>query len=138
LKYRYPQLNAEMPCKEDVLKLTPNPAVGELVQRLAEEGVETYLDRFDAQQPLCGFGLSGLCCQRCLWGPCRIGPRALRGTCGADVNLVIIGNLLRGMAAGCAAHGRHAQEVIETVIGAAEGRIDFPILGEERVLDLAR
>lgn len=138
MKYRYPRLNAEMPSKEEVLKLTPNPATRELVDRLGEEGVESYLDRFEAQQPLCGFGLGGLCCQRCLWGPCRISPKAPRGTCGNDANLVIIGNLLRGMAAGCAAHGRHAQEVIETLIQAAEGRINFPILGEARVLDLAR
>ncbi len=138
MKHRYRYLNAEMPGKAEVRNLTPNPGTQELLAHLEAEGVETYLDRFEAQQPLCGFGLQGICCQRCLWGPCRISPRAPRGTCGADANLIIMGNLLRGMAAGCSAHGRHAQEVLETVIAASEGKTTFPIRGADRVYDLAR
>lgn len=138
MKYFYKMLNAEMPGKEDVKKMTPNPATREMLERLENEGIETSYDRYVRQQPQCQFGLSGLCCQRCLWGPCRIGgPRNLRGICGADMNLVVMGNLLRGLAAGCAAHGQHAREVIETLILTAEGKTGYQILGEERLWELA-
>ena len=139
MKYKYSILNAEMPNKEDVKKMTPNKATKEILEHLEKENVETSFDRHIAQQPQCGFGLRGLCCQRCLWGPCRLSPKKnSRGICGADMNVVIIGNLLRGLAAGCAAHGQHAREVIETLILAAEGKAKFKIVGKEVVLDLAK
>lgn len=139
MKYFYRILNAEMPDKDDVKKMTPNQATKEILERLEKEGIETCFDRHISQQPQCSFGLRGLCCQRCLWGPCRLGgPKNLQGICGADTNVVITGNLLRGLAAGCAAHGQHAREVIETAILAAEGKANFRILGGERVWDLAK
>lgn len=138
MKYFYPQLNAEMPDKADVQKMTPNAATREMLARLGEEGIETSFDRFLAQQPQCGFGLRGICCQRCLWGPCRVdGPKRLRGICGADQNTVVMGNLLRGLSAGCAAHGQHAREVIETALLAALGESDYALVGEERINGLA-
>lgn len=139
MKFFYPILNAEMPDKNDVKRLTPNQATREMMERLETEGIETSFDRYVRQQPQCQFGLRGLCCQRCLWGPCRVGgPKNLKGICGADMNLVVMGNLLRGLAAGCAAHGQHAREVIETAILTAEGKTRYSIMGEERVRDLAR
>lgn len=136
-KYLYPYLNAEMPGKEDVLKHTPNPASKEMIGRLEELGLETALDRFEAQQPQCSFGLRGLCCRMCQWGPCRIGPKSPRGICGRDLDTVVMSNIVRGLAAGMAAHGRHAHEVIMAVIAAAEGRGGIPLLGESRVWELA-
>ncbi len=137
MKYNYPLLNAEMPGREDVKKLTPNPASKELLEKLEREGAETFLDRFEAQQPQCGFGLRGLCCRNCQWGPCRIGPKSPRGICGKDLNLMVMGNIVRALAAGLAAHGCHAHEVYMTIIAAAEGRVNFPLLGEQRVWELA-
>ena len=139
MKFFYPILNAEMPDKEDIKKLTPNQATREVLGQLEAEGIETSFDRYVAQQPQCHFGLRGLCCQRCLWGPCRVGgPKNLKGICGADMNLVVIGNLLRGLAAGCAAHGQHAREVIETAILTAAGKTTYRFAGEARVNDLAK
>lgn len=137
MKYNYPSLNAEMPGREDVKKLTPNPASRELLQRMEDKNIETWLDRYEAQQPQCGFGLRGLCCRNCQWGPCRIGPKSPKGICGKDLNLMVMGNIVRALAAGLAAHGRHAHEVYMTIIAAAEGKLDFPLLGEERVWELA-
>ena len=138
MKFFYPILNTEMPDKDDIIRLTPNQATKEMLERLKADGIETSFDRYLAQQPQCPFGLRGICCQRCLWGPCRVGgPKKLKGICGADMNLVVMGNLLRGLAAGCAAHGQHAREVIETAILTAEGKTKYRILGEERVWELA-
>ncbi|MFH1003874.1 MAG: anaerobic carbon-monoxide dehydrogenase catalytic subunit, partial [Chloroflexota bacterium] len=139
MKYFYPILNAEMPDRDDVKKMTPNPATREVMARLEAEGIETCFDRHAAQQPQCHFGLRGICCQRCLWGPCRVGgPKKLRGICGADQNTVVMGNLLRGLAAGCAAHGQHAREVIETAILTAEEKTAYRFAGESRIKDLAQ
>ncbi|MBO8169859.1 MAG: anaerobic carbon-monoxide dehydrogenase catalytic subunit [Thermoanaerobacteraceae bacterium] len=137
MKYYYPLLNAEMPGREDVKELTPNPASKELLERLEQEGVETVFDRFEAQQPQCSFGLRGLCCRNCQWGPCRIGPKSPRGICGKDLNLIVMGNIVRALAAGLAAHGRHAHEVYMTIIAAAEGKANLSLKGEERVWQLA-
>ncbi len=137
MKYNYPLLNAEMPGREDVIKLTPNPASKELFKRLEQKNVETWLDRYEAQQPQCGFGLRGLCCRNCQWGPCRIGPKASKGICGKDLNLMVMGNLVRALAAGLAAHGRHAHEVYMTIIAVAKGKADYPLLGEEKIWELA-
>lgn len=137
MKYPYHILNAEMPGREDVKQLTPNNASREMLEHLERQGVETFLDRFEAQQPMCGFGLRGLCCRMCQWGPCRIGPKAPRGICGRDMNMVIMSNIVRALVAGLAAHGRHAHEVYLTIIAVAEGRAQFPLKGEERVRELA-
>jgi carbon-monoxide dehydrogenase catalytic subunit len=138
MKYQYPQLNAEMPDREDVLNLPPNPASKDLLQHLHQQGVETWLDRYEAQQPMCGFGLRGLCCRMCQWGPCRLSDKRPRGICGRDMSTVIMANLVRALVAGMAAHGRHAHEVILAVMAAAEGKAHLPLKGEERVWDLAR
>ncbi|MBS4026296.1 MAG: anaerobic carbon-monoxide dehydrogenase catalytic subunit [Clostridia bacterium] len=137
MKYLYPNLNTEMPGREDVIKLTPNPASKILFNRLKEDGVETYLDRFEAQQPQCGFGLRGVCCRMCQWGPCRISPKSPRGICGKDQNSIVLGNILRALAAGLAGHGRHAHECIMTIMAVADGKLDIPLVGEERVWELA-
>jgi carbon-monoxide dehydrogenase catalytic subunit len=136
MRYRYPYLNAEMPDKADVLAVTPNPAAREMIEHLTAEGIETYLDRFAAQQPLCRFGLQGTCCRRCLWGPCRVTPQK-RGVCGADVPLVVISNHIRMVAAGCAAHGQHARLRLEAILAMAEGRMAGELQGANRVWWLA-
>ena len=136
MRYKYHYLNAEMPDTADVLAATPNPAAREMMEYLAEQGIETYLDRFAAQQPLCRFGLQGTCCRRCLWGPCRVTLRK-RGVCGADVPLVVISNHVRMVAAGCAAHGQHARLRLEAILAVAEGRMPGELRGAERVWWLA-
>ena len=73
----------------------------------------------------------------CQWGPCRIGPKTPRGICGKDLNSMVIGNILRALVAGLAAHGRHAHECIMAIIAAAEGKANIKLLGEQRVWELA-
>lgn len=124
--------------KQDVLEKTPDPAVKEMLLRMEQIGCDTAFDRFDQQQPQCSFGLAGVCCRICYMGPCKITPKSPRGVCGADADLIVARNLLRGLAAGVAAHGSHAREVLLAMKNAAEGKLDIPILGQEKVIKTAK
>ena len=126
------------PAKADVIVRTPDPAVREMLRHLEQAGIETPFDRFDRQKPLCGFGLSGTCCKNCHMGPCRITPKSPKGVCGADAHLIVARNILRWTAAGVAAHGARGREVMLALKGAAEGTLDLPILGPEKVRATAK
>ena len=97
--------------------------------KFAEQaGMETAWDRLEKQQPQCGFGQTGVCCNRCAMGPCQTDPfedGPDRGVCGADADLIVARNLLADIAAGAASHSDHGREVAEifraTVYGNASG-----------------
>ncbi|WP_306532606.1 anaerobic carbon-monoxide dehydrogenase catalytic subunit [Geobacter sp.] len=126
------------PAKSDVMARTPDPAVRAMLEHLDQAGIETPFDRFDAQKPHCGFGLAGTCCKNCHMGPCRITPKSPRGVCGADAHLIVARNILRWTAAGVAAHGARGREAMLALKGAAEGALDLPILGPEKVVATAK
>ena len=126
------------PSKKDVVEKTPDPAVRDLLIRAEQLGIDTTFDRFDRQKPQCSFGLAGVCCKICNMGPCRITQKSPRGVCGADADLIVARNLLRAAAAGCAQHGMHAREVILALKWAGEGKLDLPILGEQKTIDTAK
>ena len=68
--------------------------------------------------PVCGFGLTGLCCSACLSGPCRISPfdkNSGRGKCGASAEQLVAGNLLRMIAAEASAHMAELARLINRV-----------------------
>lgn len=121
------------PSKQDVIDQTPDPAVREMLLRAEQLGIDTTFDRFDKQKPQCNFGLSGVCCKICNMGPCRITAKSPRGVCGADADLVVARNLLRAAAAGAAQHGMHAREIILSLKWAAEGKLDIPIMGKQKI-----
>lgn len=126
------------PSKQDVLDNVPDPAVREMILHMEQIGFDTTFDRFDKQQPQCSFGLSGTCCRICNMGPCKITPKSPKGVCGADADLIVARNLLRGAAAGLAQHGMHAREVLLMLKWAAQGKLDIPIVGEYKILDMAK
>ena len=126
------------PSKQDVLEQTPDPAVREMMLRMEQLGQENVFDRFDAQKPQCSFGLAGVCCRICNMGPCRITEKSPRGVCGADADLIVARNLLRGAAAGVAQHGMHARDVLLNLRWAAEGKLDVPIVGEYKIRTMAQ
>ena len=126
------------PCKADVMARTPDPAIREMLRHMEQAGIETPFDRFDAQKPHCGFGLNGTCCKNCHMGPCKITPKSPKGVCGADAHLIVARNILRWTAAGVAAHGSRGREVMLALKGAADGTLDLPILGPEKVVATAK
>ena len=131
-------LHQSFPNKEDVIANTPDPGVSAMLRHLAAAGVETAFDRFDAQKPHCGFGLSGVCCRICHMGPCRVTEKSPRGVCGADADVIVARNILRWVAAGVASHGARGREVILTLKKAAAGEINLPILGTAKVQAVAK
>lgn len=73
-----------------------------MLNKAAQEGIETAWDRYEKQQPQCGFGLLGICCRNCNMGPCRIDPfgdEPQEGVCGATADTIAARNLLRMIAA---------------------------------------
>lgn len=71
-------------------------------------------------------------------GPCKITPKSPKGVCGADADLIVARNLLRSAAAGASQHGMHAREVILSLKWAAEGRLNIPIMGQQKIRDTAK
>ena len=126
------------PSKDEVLENTPDPAVREMILRQNQLGFDTTFDRFDKQQPQCGFGMAGICCKICNMGPCKITSKSPKVVCGADADLIVARNLLRSAAAGVAQHGMHGREVILSLKWAAEGKLDLPILGQQKIKDTAK
>ncbi len=90
-----------------------------MLKRAEEQQLPTIWDRYDAQQPQCGFGTLGLCCRHCSMGPCRIdpfgeGPKT--GVCGATADTIAARHLIRMIAAGGAAHSDHGRDVAHTLL----------------------
>jgi len=97
----------------------------EIIAKALEDGLETAWDRFIDQQPQCGFGQLGLCCNRCAMGPCRIEPfgkKPDRGVCGATADTIVARNLLDDLSTGAAAHSDHGREVLEVLLDTAVGK----------------
>lgn len=123
------------------LQKTIDPAAGKMLAKAQKDQVETVWDRFEAQQPQCGFGLTGLCCRHCNQGPCRIDPFGdgpEYGVCGADADLIVARNLLRQVAAGASAHVDHAYEAVETLALAAGGNTPYTIKDAAKLKAVAR
>ncbi len=129
---------SKFPNKRDVIERTPDPAVREMILHMEQAGIDTPFDRFDNQKPHCGFGLAGTCCKNCHMGPCKITSKSPKGVCGADAHVIVARNILRWVAAGVGAHGARGREVMLALKGAAEGNLDIPILGPEKVIATAK
>lgn len=102
-----------------------DPATTKMLIEARRAGLETVWDRFNKQQPQCGFGLLGICCRNCNMGPCRISPFGEgpdKGVCGATADIIVARNLLRMIAAGAAAHADHARDAVIVLKEAAEGK----------------
>ena len=105
---------------------TTDESAKPIMEKAIEEGVNLVWDRLEAQQPQCGFGQLGLCCNRCAMGPCRISPFGdggpTMGVCGATADIIAARNLLDDLLVGAAAHSDHGREVLEVLLDTAEGK----------------
>jgi carbon-monoxide dehydrogenase catalytic subunit len=112
------------------------------VLREAEKsGIKTAWDRYQAQQPQCGFGETGLCCRTCMQGPCRIDPFGegpQTGVCGANADVMVARWVSRAVAGGAASHGGHAKHLAHTLLKSANGQADdYPIKDEAKLRAVA-
>ena len=109
----------------DLRSKSTDPAVREMIAKAAKVGIKTVWDRYEAMQPQCGFGDTGLCCRHCLQGPCRIDPFGegpTLGICGATADTMVARGLDRAIAAGTAAHSGHAKHLAHTLLKLAKGQ----------------
>lgn len=110
-----------------------------MIDKAARDKVEIVWDRYEAQQPQCGFGELGLCCRNCLSGPCRVNPfgEPSTGICGASADTIAARNLLRSVAGGASTHVDHAFEAVEMLEMAAEKSIPYDIKDEKKLRAVA-
>lgn len=113
-----------------------NPAAAEMIEHLAGTGIETVLDRLEAQSPQCRFGLDGTCCRMCQWGPCKITGKKPLGVCGRGLELVAMAGLLRSVAAGASAQTMHAREMVLTLEAITRGEVTLSPKGTGRLREL--
>jgi len=93
-------------------------ATQEVLKKAQDENIKTVWDRYDEQQPQCGFGQLGVCCTVCDMGPCRVDPfgeGAQVGVCGANADTIAARNLARKIAVGASAHSDHGRDVAHTL-----------------------
>ena len=96
-----------------------------MLQKAAHDQVETVWDRYQAQQPHCGFCEMGLSCHICIMGPCRVDPFGegpQKGVCGANADIIVARNLGRMIAAGAASHSDHGRDLVELLHKVATGK----------------
>jgi carbon-monoxide dehydrogenase catalytic subunit len=112
-----------------------------ILKKAAGEGIKTAWDRYEKQQPQCGYGLLGLCCKNCNMGPCRIDPFGdgpQEGVCGAVADTIAARNLVRMIAAGAAAHSDHGRDVVTTLEATGRGEAQgYSIKDEDKLRSLA-
>jgi carbon-monoxide dehydrogenase catalytic subunit len=122
-------------------KRSVDRASEEMLTHMVDAGLQNAWDRFEQQEPQCGFGRLGLCCRNCSMGPCRIdpfgdGPQA--GICGATADTIAARNLVRMIAAGAAAHSDHGRDVAHTFKMAVESdSCDYMIKDEIKLREVA-
>lgn len=121
---------------------TADPGTKEMLQRCVEEGCITSYDRYVAQQPQCGFGLTGLCCRICVQGPCRLSSKSeatMKGICGAHDYTIVARNIVRYIASGAASHSNHGWHLARTLLHVAEGKApDYKIADPDKLRRVAR
>ena len=123
--------------KRMVEERTIDESAKPILEITLKEGIETAWDRFEKQQPQCGFGELGVCCNRCTMGPCRIDPFEgcpARGFCRAGADLIVARNFLNGLSTEAASHSDHGREVVETLYETSTGKAQgYDIVDTEKL-----
>lgn len=127
--------------REEIQKRTVTED-GQLMLRKADrDQVETVWERYESQQPQCGFCELGLSCRNCVMGPCRIDPFGegpQRGVCGADADIIVARNFGRMIASGAASHSDHGRDLVEVLRKVGEGNAPgYEIRNEAKLRRLA-
>lgn len=124
-------------CTSSQFCYSAHKSTNEMYALTREKGITTIFDRWEAQQPQCGFGMQGVCCQLCSHGPCRITRRSERAICGATADTIVARNLVRLAVHGAAAYSHHLEELARTLKATAEGKTPFTIGDEQKLCEIA-
>lgn len=117
--------------------VSAHASVNTMYERAKSKGITTVFDRYQTQQPQCGFGLQGICCQLCSHGPCRITAKASQGICGATADTIVARNLLRLTTHGAAAYTHHLEELARTIIATVRGKTPYRIADHTKLREVA-
>jgi carbon-monoxide dehydrogenase catalytic subunit len=113
-----------------------------MMEKAKCENVCTAFERSDMQDPRCGFGELGVCCQQCYMGPCRVDPfgkGAQYGACGIDADGIVARNIARATCSGAAAHSDHGRDVAHNLYMTAKGKTQgYEIKDVQRLFALAQ
>jgi len=118
-------------------KLSAHESVNEMHEKLVADGMSSVKERFEAQGTPCKFCATGVSCQLCSLGPCRITPKASRGACGVDANAMAMRNMVHRNIMGISAYTFHAVESAKTLKAAANGSDVFSIKEPEKLKTFA-
>ena len=102
---------------------TEDPAAIQMLMKADELGLSTAFSRADDMSP-CNIGGAGMCCKICGMGPCRLTKEGQTGVCGATIDTIQARNLIRGFAAGAAAHSDHGRDMAFTLKAVANGEAE--------------
>lgn len=119
---------------------TVSPTTAELLNKAANEKVETAFDRAEKVKA-CPIGAVSACCKHCFMGPCRLNPKdgSGLGVCGADINTIQARNFARMVASGTAAHSDHALTTTYVFLAAAKGEVEgYEIKDEKKLIAVAK
>jgi carbon-monoxide dehydrogenase catalytic subunit len=126
-------------CKQDMR--SADPAAVEMLRIADRDGHETMWERYEKQQPQCGYGQLGTCCRICSMGPCRIDPFGEgpdRGVCGATADTMVARNLARMAAVGSSSHSDHGRKVALLLKAVACGKnSDYVIADKDKLFAVA-
>lgn len=123
------------------LNVIIDPAMREMYQHVHAQGLTNVFDRFEQQEKIrCNFCTSGLSCQLCANGPCRINAKTPRGNCGVDADVMVARNFVyRHVTIGTSANIFHAQQAARTLRAAAENpESGLKIRDTEKLLKYAK
>ena len=114
----------------------------QMLEKAKSDDVCTAFDRSDLQEPRCGFGDLGVCCQVCYMGPCRVDPFGKGpqlGACGIDADGIVARNIARAAAVGASAHSDHGRDIAHNLHMTAQGKTQgYEIKDEQRLVSLAQ
>ncbi len=125
-------------CSQQESCVSAHESTNVMYERTQDMGLTTIFDRYQSQQPQCGFGMSGVCCQLCSHGPCRISAKAPKGICGATADTIVARNLLRLACHGTAAYTHHLEEIADTLKATGQGKTPYTIGDEKKLRDVAK
>jgi acetyl-CoA synthase len=135
-------MTGDKPNQEESKQKTVDSALEQMLSKSVKDDVETIWNRYEKMLPQCGFGELGVCCRICLQGPCQINPfgqEPKKGVCGATDYTIVARNLIRMMAAGCAAHSDHGRHLVHVLRSVGEGHApDYTIKDKSKLVNVAK
>jgi len=122
-------------------RVSVHDSVQEMYEYIHRDGLSNVWDRFGPQEKIrCNFCLSGVSCQLCTNGPCRISDKveAVLGVCGIDRNAMAMRDMLLRNVMGTATYTHHAYEAFRTLKATARGKTPYGITDQEKLYSFAR